>query len=251
MNLFGFFLSGGIRAKAPECLTFIQGFLCILNETDYNKETNVNLCSSSAVETKKLVEKTDRNISALQSQATLRQVQHICLLALVQAEFKRSAFFWPQIWASGEDQHPSQFWQFAKTQTGLGYKSKVLIAAEKCSFGHWGSRKPRETGTHSGEEEAKYHCFFSALETYDANIYAWGWEEFLGHLSALSKNIHVKGELITVPKFENVLMSEFCSIYMTLAKNSQLPAYHKSLLSLPSSSPLKPLWFLVQRTKHK
>lgn len=121
----------------------------------YNKETNVNLCSSSVVETKKLVEKIDRNISALQSQATLRQVQHICLLALVHTEFKRSAFFWPQIWASGEDQHPSQLWQFAKTQTSLDYKSEALIAAEKCILCHWGSRKPRETDTHLGEKEAK------------------------------------------------------------------------------------------------
>lgn len=116
----------------------------------YNKESNVNLCSSSVAGTKKLVEKTDRNISALQCQATLRQVQHICLLALVQTEFKRSAFFWPQIQASGEDQHPSQFWQFAKTQTGLDYKSEALVAAEKCIFCHWGSRKPRETDTHLG-----------------------------------------------------------------------------------------------------
>lgn len=38
--------------------------------------------------------------------------------------------------ASGEDQHPSQFWQFAKTQTGLDYKSEALVAAEKCIFCH-------------------------------------------------------------------------------------------------------------------
>ena len=143
MNLFGFFLQGGIRAKAPECLTFRTRLPVYFKWKRYNKESNVNLCSSSVEETKKLVEKTDRNISALQSQATLRQVQHICLLALVQTEFKRSAFFWPQIWASGEDQHHSQFWQFAKTQTGLDYKSETLITAESVFFCHWNSRKLR------------------------------------------------------------------------------------------------------------
>lgn len=59
----------------------------------------------------------------------------------------------------------------------------------KCIFCHWDSRKLRETDMRLGEEEAKSDCFFPALETYDANIYAWGWDEFLGHPSTLSKNI--------------------------------------------------------------
>lgn len=131
----------------------------------YNKETNVNLCSSSVVETKTLVEKTDRNISALQSQATLRQVQHICLLALVHTEFQRSAFFWPQIWASGEDQHSSQFWQFAKTQTSLDYKSEALITAEKCIFVFFAIRvvENQKKQTYTWERRRQCNTAFSLL----------------------------------------------------------------------------------------
>lgn len=57
-------------------------------------------------------------------------------------------------------------------------------------------------------------------------------------LPCLKTYPRLKGELITEPKFENVLMSEFCSIYMPSAKSSQVPAYHKSLLSSPSLHPL-------------
>lgn len=59
----------------------------------------------------------------------------------------------------------------------------------KVHFCHWDTRKLRKTDMQLGEEKAKQDCFFSTLEAYDANIYAWGWEEFLGHPSTLSKNI--------------------------------------------------------------
>lgn len=169
--------------------------------------------------------------------------------ALGQTEFKRSAFFWPQIWASGEDQHPSQFWQFAKTSTGLDRKSEALIMAESVFFATgmvenggrqtccWGRRRQSKTA-------------FSLLLKHMMQIFMHEAEmnSWVILLPCLKTYSCLKGELTTVPKFENVLMSEFCSIYMPLTKSSQLPAYHKSLLSLPSSSPLKPLQFSVQNT---
>lgn len=64
---------------------------------------------------------------------------------------------------------------------------------------------------------------------------------------------HLKGELTTVPKFENVLMSEFRAVYMPLVKSSQVPAYHKSLLFSPSLHPLhwNPCYFQYRTPVHK
>lgn len=120
----------------------------------------------------------------------------------------------------------------------------------KCIFCHWDSRKLRETGTQEEGRSRHSKTAFSLLLKPMMQIFMHETERnsWVILLPCLKTHPHLKGELTTVPKFENVLMSEFCSIYMPSAKSSQLPAYHKSLLSLPSSSPLKPLQFSVQNT---
>lgn len=190
----GFSLSGGVRAKAPKCLIFHTRLLVSFKRNRYNKESNVNLCSSSVGETKKLVEKISRNISALQSQATLRQVRHICLLASVQTRIQKISLFLTPDMSIWQEENPWKFWQFTKTQTGLDYKLEALITAESVVlfllfFFAIGIAENEEADMQLGEVKAKTSFSSRAEKNLWCKYLYMRLREILGHPSILSKNI--------------------------------------------------------------
>lgn len=162
----------------------------------------------------------------------------ICLLALVQTRIQKSSLFLTPDMSIWQEENPSQFCSLQRHKlawiTNWKHSSQL-----KVYFLAVGVAENRETGMQLGEVKVKSAFCLPLKPTMQILIHET--QRNLGSsFSPVWKHTHLKRELPTEPKLENMLMSEFCPIYKPSAKSSQLPAYHKPFLPSPSLHPL--LW---------
>lgn len=206
-------------------------FLCILNETD----TTSKQCEFMQLQCgrKKEVGWRDRQkfISLAISSDPRAGTAHMPSGFSTDRIQKISLFLTPDmsIW-----QRPASFTMLAgcKDIGGSGLQIGSSHHSWKCIFCHWDSRKWRDR--HRGRRKQSKTAFPLILkhrmQIFPREAERNSWVILLLCLKTCSD---LKGDLPTLPKFQNVLMSEFYSIYMSSMKSSQLPVYHKSLLSSP------------------